>query len=106
MKHNRKVKRGNKNSHQNIHKHSPRELQSGWARWCPGQGIGRGEEEILVQYSDGTGEHDNLHERGCRVEVFRRRVDIDELYESTPWLLCPFGGEEEACTCMRCRTEK
>ena len=31
---------------------------------------------------------------------------MDELYESTPWLLCPFGGEDEACTCMRCRTEK
>ena len=31
------------------------------------------------------------------MEVFRRRVDMDELYESTPWMLCPFGGTDEAC---------
>ena len=76
------------------------------SRWCPRQVIGRGEEGILVQYSDGVGEHDDLHSRGCRVKVFRRRVDMDELCDSTPWLLCPFGGSDEACTCRRCSTEK
>ena len=78
------------------------------SRWCPGQAIGSGEKGILVQYSNGVGEHDDLHVRGCRVKVFRRRVDMEELYESTPSMLCPFGGKDEleACTCMRCRTEK
>ena len=27
------------------------------SRWCTGQVLGRGEEGILVQYSDGVGEH-------------------------------------------------
>ena len=76
------------------------------SRWCPGQVIGRGTKGLLVQYSDGVGEHDDLHSRGCRVKVFRRRVDMEELYEDAPWMLCPFGGGDEACTCMRCRTEK
>ena len=46
--------------------------------------IGRGTKGILVQYSDGVGEHDDLHSRGCRVKVFRRRVDMDALYDNTP----------------------
>ena len=46
------------------------------SKWCPGQVIGRGTKGILVQYSDGVGEHDDLHSRGCRVKVSRRRVDI------------------------------
>ena len=63
------------------------------SKWRPGQVIGRGTKGILVQYSDGVGEHDDLHSRGCRVKVFRRRVDMDELYDSTPWLLCPLPAE-------------
>jgi hypothetical protein len=38
--------------------------------------------------------------------VFRRRVDMDALYDSTPWLLCPFRGDDEACTCRMCSAEK
>ena len=38
--------------------------------------------------------------------MFRRRVDMDAPYDSTPWLLCPFGGDDEACTCRRCSAEK
>ena len=53
------------------------------SRWCPGQVIGRGAKGILVQYSDEVGEHDDLHSRGCRVKVFRRRVDMDALYDMT-----------------------
>ena len=52
--------------------------------WHPGQVIGRDTKGILVQYSDGVGEHDDLHRRGCRVKVFRRRVDMEALYDSTP----------------------
>ena len=74
--------------------------------WHPGQVIGRGTKGILVQYSDGAGEYDDLHKRGCRVKVFRRRVDMDALYDSTPLLLCPFRGVDEACTCRRCSAEK
>ena len=70
-----------------------------------GQVIGRGKKGVLVQYSEGMGEHDGLHRRGCRVNVFRRRVGMDALYDSTPWLLCPFGGDDEACTCRRCSDE-
>ena len=63
---------------------------------------------VLVQYSDGIGdlEHDALHTRGCKMKVFRRRVDMKELYENAPWILCPFGGGDEACAYMRCRIEK
>ena len=76
------------------------------SEWCPGQVIGRGAKGILVQYSDGVGEHDDLHSRGCRVKVFRRRVDMDALYDSTPWMRCPFDENDEACICRRCSTEK
>ena len=75
--------------------------------WHPGQVIGKGSKGILVQlYSDGVGEHDDLHKRGCSVKVFRRRVDMDALYDNTSWLLCPFRGDDEACTCRRCSAEK
>ena len=54
------------------------------SRWCQGRVIGRGEKGILVQLSDGVGGHDDLHKRGCKVRVFRRRVNMNELYDSTP----------------------
>ena len=31
---------------------------------------------------------------------------MEELYDRTPWMLCSFGESDEACTCMRCSTEK
>ena len=74
--------------------------------WYQGQVVGRGKKGVLVQYSDGVGEHDDLHKRGCRVKVFRRRVDMDALYDNTPWLLCPFRGDDVACTFRRCSVEK
>ena len=61
---------------------------------------------MLVQYFDGVGEDDDLHSRGCRVKVFRRKVDMEEMCENVPLILCPFGGEDEECTCMRCQTGK
>ena len=54
------------------------------SRWCPRQVTSRGERGVLVQYSDGVGEHDDLHKRGCRVKVVRRRVNMEELRNCTP----------------------
>ena len=46
---------------------------------------------MLVKYYAGTktgsvGAYEDLHKRGCRVRVFKRPVDVDELYQQRPWM--------------------
>ena len=75
-------------------------------RWHRGQVIGKEEGGLMVRYRDGVATHGDLHQIGCRIKVFRRNVDIDAIYERSPWLKCPLLGEEEACACWPCRTVK
>ena len=80
-------------------------------KWCAGEVIEQQRGGILVQYSDGVCLHEwegerALHTRGCRIKVFKKNGDKDEVYKRSPWLECPFGGREEVCECWPCRKTK
>ena len=72
--------------------------------------IGREPEGIMVRYEgkvkDSIGVHADLHTRGCRIKVFKRRIDLDERYKQDPSLKCPFGQKDDECVCYRCREAK
>lgn len=74
--------------------------------WHVGKVIGEEGPKVLVQYAGGIGAHDHLHTVGCRIRTFRRKVDMDAMYQNSPWKGCPFKGKDEACICWPCRTEK
>ena len=76
------------------------------AKWLKGVVIGREPEGIMVKYGGGIGVHADLHTRGCRIKVFKRRIDLDERYKQDPFLKCPFGQKDDECVCYRCREEK
>jgi hypothetical protein len=76
------------------------------AKWLKGVVIGREPEGITVKYGDGIRVHADLHTRGCRIKVFKRRIDLDERYKQDPFLKCPFGQKDDECVCYRCREEK
>jgi hypothetical protein len=38
--------------------------------------------------------------------VFRRGVDVDALYATSPWMGCPLAGEEDDCACWPCKMVK
>ena len=68
--------------------------------------MGRKPKGIMVQYPDGIAIHDDLHMRGRRIKVFKRRIDLDEKYRQDECMECPFLQRDNKCVCYRCRTEK
>ena len=44
-----------------------------------GKVVGGERGNVMVNYADGVGTHDDLHYRGCRIRTCRRRIDTDEL---------------------------
>ena len=55
------------------------------SKWIPGTVVGREPGGIMVKYEgrkqDSIGVHPDLHTRGCRIKVFRRRVNLDRRCE-------------------------
>ena len=77
-------------------------------RWCVGKVVGGERGNLITNYVDGVGTHDDLHYRGRRTRTCRRWIDTDELhvYKRCPWMTCPFREEQEECERCPCRSIK
>ena len=42
-----------------------------------------------IRYDEGSGG------LAAQDRAFRRRVDMEEMCENAPWILCPHGGEDD-----------
>ena len=60
----------------------------------------------MARYTDGIGAYRGLHTRGCKINTFKRRTDLDERYRQGESVKYPFKQKGDKCVCYRCRTEE